>query len=109
MDTWASHSKNEGVLRKIGVLAAKVLDLFLIPITEMVKTQAVLLRVHDGTEHSLQFAALCRIQQALKNRALYSLPVIDALLCNFPQAFLPGGILRVDIISDQDKQNVSLP
>ena len=67
MDTWASRSENKGILRQIGVLAAEVLDLFLIPIAEIVKTQTVLLRVHNGTERSLQFAALCRIQQALEN------------------------------------------
>lgn len=48
--TSASHLHDQRILRKIGLLAAEVLDLTLVLLAEVVKPQAVPFRVHDGAQ-----------------------------------------------------------
>ncbi len=45
--TWPSHLKHQDIFRGIGRFRAKVLNFILIAAAQVVKPQAVLLRVHD--------------------------------------------------------------
>ena len=87
-------SQYQGFLRHVRLFAAKVLDLVLVPLAQIVKSQAVLFCVHDRQEFCLERFALGGVQQALKDGVLHPLPVVDTLLCDLPQATAPGGRLR---------------
>ena len=73
-------SQYQGFLRHVRLFAAKVLDLVLVPLAQIVKAQAVLFRIHDRQELCLQHFALRGVQQALKDGVLHPLPVVDTLL-----------------------------
>ena len=87
------------VFRKISLLAAKVLDLAFILFSQVVKSQAILLRIHNLTELILQTAALRRVQQTLKHGILHPLAVVNALLGNLPQTPAPGGITAFTLLA----------
>ena len=80
------------VFRKVCLLAAKVLDLAFILFSQVVKSQANLLRIHNLAELILQTAALRRVQQTLKHGILHPLAVVNALLGNLPQTPAPVGL-----------------
>ena len=82
----------------VAFLDAEVFYLGLILIAQIIKANAVLLRIHQIHQLVLELLALGRIQNTLKHGILYPLAVIDAFLGNFPQAFTPGGIGGTDIV-----------
>ena len=86
-----------------------MLNFFLVLISQIIKPQAVLFRVHNGAQLGLKHPALGRVQQALKHRVLHPLSIIDALLGDLPQPFPAGGCFRIDIISNQHQHFFSLP
>lgn len=98
--TCASHLKHQDILRIISRLCAKMLDLILIAIPQIIKAQTVFFRIHDLAQSGLQTAALCRIQQAFKDGILNTLAEINTLLCDLPQAFASGSVLCVHVISN---------
>lgn len=53
---------HQGLFRQVGLLAAKVLDLALVFLSQVVKTQTIPLRIHDRNELCLQCPALGRVQ-----------------------------------------------
>ena len=91
------------------LLTTKLLNLFLIVITEIIKPQAVLFGINNPTQFCLQASALGSVQQALKDGALDSLSVVNALSGHLPQPFPSGRVLGVYVIGDQNKHSSSLP
>ena len=67
-----------------------MLDLVFVAVSQVIKAKAVFLGIHDFTQLYLQYAALCRVQQALKDRVLHTLAIVDTLLCDLPQALTAG-------------------
>ena len=105
--TGTSQLQNQGVLWQIGVLTAEVLHLFFILISQIIESETVLLRVHNGHQLGLQASALSRVQKALKHGILYPLAVIHTFFRDLPQTLPPGGILCVHIISNQNQHSVT--
>ena len=101
MCAWGSRLDNQGIFWSISGLAAKVFDLLLVLLAEVIKPQAIPLRIHDGTKLRLQHSALSRVQQTLKYRILHPLAVVDAFLCNPAQPLSSGSIFCVYIISNE--------
>ena len=66
----------------IAGIDAEVFHLGFIAIAQIIKPQAVLLLVHQGTELMLKLPALRSIQYALEHGILDALPIVHALLCN---------------------------
>ena len=95
--------------RKVCLLAAKVLDLALVLLSQIVEPQAVLFRIHDLAKLMLQTAALCRIQQTLKHGILHPLAIIDTLLGDLPKTLAACRVFCVDIIGDKYQHTPSLP
>ena len=88
---WASRSDHQGVLRLVGVLAAEMLHLLFIVVSQVVEAKAILFRIHDSEKLCLQAATLSGVQQAFKNGILYPLAVIYAVLGDTPQPCFSGG------------------
>lgn len=98
-----SQSKNERLIRQICAFTAKVLNLFFIVVAKIIETQAVLFRIHEGTQLCLQDPALRCVQKTLKYGTLDTLPIVHALLGNLAQALLPCGVLRIHVVCDQNQ------
>ena len=79
-------------------LGSDMLYLCLIPVSEIIKTKAVRLRVNQLLQLMLHHFALRRIQKTLKHGILHALPVIYALLCNTAQPFSSFGILSIHVV-----------
>ena len=103
----ASQSENQGVLRHIAALAAKMLHLLFVLATQVVKPQRVLFGIHDGKKLCLQTSALPGIQQTLEYGVLHPLPVVHAFFRNLPQPSFPGGILGVYVIGDENQHHIT--
>ena len=48
MFAWTSRSENQGAFGLVGGFAAEMLHLFLVGVAQIVESQAVLFRIHDG-------------------------------------------------------------
>ena len=48
MFAWTSQSENQGAFGLVGGFAAEMLHLFLVGVAQIVESQAVLFRIHDG-------------------------------------------------------------
>lgn len=48
MFAWTSRSENQGAFGLVGGFAAEMLYLFLVGVAQIVESQAVLFRIHDG-------------------------------------------------------------
>ena len=70
-----------------------MLDLVFVAISQVIKAKAVFLRIHNLTQLCLQYTALSCVQQALKDRILHALSIVDTLLCDLPQTFAAGSVL----------------
>ena len=81
----------------------------LVFITKIIKAQTVYFAVDNICQKCFQCDALSVIQNAFKYRILHSLPVINALPGDLPQAFASGGVLCIYIIGDQYQHSPSLP
>ena len=101
------YSNHQDILGIIARLAAEMLDLLLIPVAKIVKPQAVGCWIENFAQFDLQAPALCRAEQALENRVLHTLAVIDALLGNLSETFFPAGVCRIDIIGNQDQHAIT--
>lgn len=83
----------------IAGIDAEVFHLGFIAIAQIIKPQAVLLLVHQGTELMLKLPALRSIQYALEHGILDALPIVHALLCNQAEPPPSCRILCVHIIT----------
>jgi len=87
-------------LRIVPCLGPKVLDTLLPVLAEIVKPQAIFLRVNRIDQPAFQLHPLSWIDQALENRVLYPLAAILAELGHVPKPALTIGRFRVHIVSD---------
>lgn len=94
-------------LRLIAGIDAEVFHLGFIAIAQIIKPQAVLLLVHQGTELMLKLPALRSIQYALEHGILDALPIVHALLCNQAEPPPSCRILCVHIIRDQNQHRLT--
>ena len=69
-----------------------------IVIAEIIKAQAVFLRIDQLYQKVLHTQIHGCVQIAFKHRVLYALPVVDALLRHLPQPLPSGSSLSIDII-----------
>ena len=81
-------------------------NLVFVSFPQVVKAQTVFFLIHDSKKLGLEQFALGCVQQTFKNRALYPLPIIDALPGNLTQASASGGILCIDIVCDEYQHGV---
>ena len=77
-----------------------MLSFIFVVVSKIVEAQTVFFRIHDLAQFRLKAAALCRVQQTFKDRALHSLAIIDALFGDLPQSFSARGIFGIHIIGD---------
>lgn len=103
MPASASHSNHQHTFGQVRTFGAEVLYLAFIAVAKVVETQAVMLSIHYFAQLRLETAALGGVQQALKNRILYALSIVYALLCYLPQASSAIYILGIHVVSNQNK------
>ena len=97
------------ILRQISLLTAKVLNFILVFLAQIINPQAVTLRVYNLAKLILQAAALGHVQQALKDRVLHPLSIVNTLLGNLPKTFSTGCVFRIHVVSDKYQHKFSLP
>lgn len=102
-----SPLENQRILRQIGVLGTEMLHFLLVLVSQIVKAQAVLLRIHNGHQPGLKLPALASVQQTLEHRILHPLAVIHAFFGDLPQTLPAGGVLRVHIVSNQYQHSLT--
>ena len=88
------------VFRAISIFATEMFYFAFIFIPKIVKPQAIFFNVNNVTQFGLKRFALSRIQQALKYRVLYPLPIIYTLSGNMPQTSASFSGFCIHIISN---------
>lgn len=103
-----SRLKNQQPICLVAGLTAKMFDFGVVMIAQIVKTQAVPLRIHDLTQLRLQNPVLRSIQRAFKHGILYPLSIVHALPGNLTQPFASGGVFCIDIVcNDNEHTNLT--
>ena len=74
-------------------------DFMLVVVSKVIETQAIFFGIYDFTQLSLKAAALCCVQQALKDGTLYPLSIIDTLFGDLPQSLTARSTLYRSIAS----------
>ena len=110
MASHAAKLNNHRIVGQIGFLTAKMFDLVIVFVSEIVKPKAVGLLVHEGYQFGLQDSTLRRVQFTFKYRILHALAIVHALLGDLPQAFLSLRCFGIDIIGYEYQHDLaSLP
>lgn len=105
--TDGSHLNNQQVFYIQFWMFTKVLNLSIPIISQKIESQTVFLFIYQFDELILENQELAVIKAALKDRILYTLPEIDALLRNLSQPALPCFCHCLNIISYQYKHLTS--
>lgn len=100
--------QDQHTLRFVALLGADVFDAVLVTVAQVVKPQAVPVLVDKRFQLVLQEGVLRSIQQALKNRVLHPLAVIDTLPGYLPQTLAAGGVFSVHIVGDEYQHLIPL-
>ena len=69
--------------------------LVLVMVPQLIEPQAVRLWIHQRQQFCPKNGILSSVQQALKYRVLYPLPIVDTDLGHLAQALAAGGSFRV--------------
>ena len=101
MASHAAKLNNHRIVGQIGFLTAKMFDLVIVFVSEIVKPKAVGLLVHEGYQFGLQDSTLRRVQFTFKYRILNSCTIIYTLFSDFTKSRFPSCCFCIYIIRYQ--------
>jgi len=106
MRAWGSRLKDQWPLWVIGGAHADVFYAILPVCSEIVETEAILARIDLAFQLCSQHGPLCRIDQALKNRPLHSLPKILAESGHPARPAFAGFRFSMNVVCDKDQHGL---